>query len=158
MPDKIQPKPAGHPALTPYLIVRNAARALEFYKAVFGAVPRMQLDGPGGRIGHAELAIDDLLIMLADEAPEHGAVAPVSGQTSPVSLHLYVADADTVVRAAEAAGATVVRPVEMQFYGDRRGTFADPFGHVWHVATHVEDVAPQEIASRAAAMASSSSS
>ena len=136
--------------------MRDAARAIGFYNAVFGAVPRMQFPAPGGRIGHAELAIDNSLIMLADEAPEHGALAPVAGQTSPVSLHLYVADADAVVRAAEAAGARVVRPVETRFYGDRLGTIADPFGHVWHVSTHIEDVEPQEMVRRAAAMASSS--
>jgi PhnB protein len=152
MPGKVKPRPAGYPSLTPYLIVRDAARAIDFYRSVFGAEPRMRLAGPAGRIGHAELAIGDSLVMLADEAPEHGAVAPQPDQGGPVSLHLYVDDADTVVRAAEAAGAKLVRPIETKFYGDRMATIADPFGHIWHVSTHVEDVSPEEIERRAASL------
>jgi PhnB protein len=152
MPTKVQSKPSGYPSLTPYLIVREAARAIDFYKTAFGAVERMRLSGPGGRVGHAELAIGNSLIMLADESPEHGAMAPQPNQVGPISLHLYVDDADAVVRAAEAAGAKLVRPVETKFYGDRMGTIADPFGHVWHVSTHVEDVPPEEIERRAAAL------
>lgn len=111
----------------------------------------MRLPGPGRGIGHAELAIGDSLVMLADGAPEHGAVAPRPDQAGPVSLHLYVDD-DAVVRAAEAAGAKLVGPIETKFYGDRMATIADPFGHVWQISTHVEDVAPEEIERRAAAL------
>jgi len=152
MPTKVQSKPAGYPSLTPYLIVREAARAIDFYKTVFGAVERMRLSGPCGRVGHAELAIGDSLIMLADESPEHGAMAPQPNQVGPISLHLYVDDVDAVVRLAEAAGAKLVGPVETKFYGDRMGTIADPFGHLWHVSTHVEDVPREEIERRAAAL------
>jgi PhnB protein len=152
MAKKVQPKPAGYPSLTPYLIVRGAAHAIDFYQKVFRAVPKMRLSGPDGRVGHAELAIGDSLIMLADEAPEHGAVAPQPDHAGPVSLHLYVDDADAVVRSAEAAGAKVVRPIETKFYGDRMATIADPFGHIWHISTHVEDVPPEEIERRAAAL------
>jgi PhnB protein len=152
MSGKVSSKPAGYPSLTPYLIVRDTARAIDFYRIVFGAEPRMQLAGPGGRIGHAELAIGDSLIMLADESPEHGAVAPKRDQAGPISLHLYVDEADAVLRAAQAAGAKLVRPIETKFYGDRSATIADPFGHIWHISTHVEDVSPEEIERRAAAL------
>jgi PhnB protein len=153
MAKKVQPKPAGYPSVTPYLIVRDAARAIDFYHKVFGAVEKMRLPGPGGRVGHAELAIGESLIMLADEAPEHGAVAPQPNQADPISLLLYVDDADAVTRAAEAAGAKLTRPIETKFYGDRMATITDPFGHVWHISTHVEDVPADEIKRRAAAVA-----
>ncbi len=156
MASKTEGRPAGYPSLTPYLIVRDAARAIQFYQRVFGATERMRLPGPNDRVGHAELVIGDALVMLADEAPEHGAVAPGPDHARAVSLHLYVTDADAVVKAAEAAGAKPLRPVETQFYGDRTGTIMDPFGHVWHVSTHVEDVAPEEIERRAANLARSS--
>ena len=147
----VKSRPDGYPTLTPYLIVRGAADAIAFYTRVFGAKLRMQLPGPGGRIGHAELEIGESVIMLADEAPEHGAVAPDRSRREAVSLHLYLPDADAVVRAAEAAGARVIAPVETKFYGDRLGTIEDPFGHVWHVSTHVEDVDPEELRRRAEA-------
>jgi PhnB protein len=131
---------------------RDATRAIEFYRTVFGAVERMRLAGPGGRIGHAELTIGDAVLMLADEAPEHGAVAPQPDRAGSVSLHLYVDDADAVVRAAESAGAKLLRPIETKFYGDRMASITDPFGHIWHVSTHVEDVPPEEIERRAAAL------
>jgi PhnB protein len=143
-------RPEGYPTLTPYLMVQNAAAAIDFYRQAFGAEERLRLDGPAGRIGHAELAIGDALIMLADEPPEHEIPAP--GADRSVSLHLFVDDVDAMARRAVAAGARQIRPVETQFYGDRLGTFADPFGHVWHLASHVEDVAPDELKRRYAAM------
>ena len=149
----VQPIPEGYHSLTPYLIVAGAARAIEFYKSVFGATERMRLGGPDGKIGHAELEIGDSLIMLADEHPEMGALAPPTVGGTPVGLHVYVADVDAVAAKAVAAGATLKRPVENQFYGDRLGSLIDPFGHLWHISTHVEDVSPDEIARRAAAMA-----
>jgi PhnB protein len=112
----------------------------------------MRMDSPGGKVGHAELLIGGCLIMLADEFPNMGAVSPKSTGGSPVMLHLYVDDVDTVVARAVAAGATVNQPVETKFYGDRSGGLTDPFGHVWHIATHVEDVSPEEMQRRAAAM------
>src|SRR5437762_1483924 len=128
-------------------------RAIDFYQNVFGAKLRMKLDGPGGRIGHAELEIGNGLIMLADEHPEMGALAPTTIGGTPVGLHVYLEDVDAVAKKAIAAGATLKRPVENQFYGDRLGSIIDPFGHLWHISTHVEDVSPEEIGRRAAAMA-----
>jgi PhnB protein len=149
----VKPIPEGYHSLTPYLIVAGAARAIEFYKTVFGAVERMRLGGPDGKVGHAELEIGDSLIMLADEHPAMGALAPPTVGGTPVGLHLYLEDVDAVAAKAVAAGATLKRPVENQFYGDRLGSLIDPFGHLWHISTHVEDVSPEEIARRAAAMA-----
>jgi PhnB protein len=149
----VKPIPDGYGSVTPYLIVDGAAKAIEFYKSVFGAVERMRLGGPDGRIGHAELAIGGSVIMLADEHPEMGALAPPTVGGTPVGLHVYLGDVDAVAAKAVAAGATLKRPVENQFYGDRLGSVVDPFGHLWHISTHVEDVSPEEIARRAAAMA-----
>jgi PhnB protein len=148
----VKPIPEGHPAVSPYLIVDDAPRALEFYKKAFGARELMRHAGPDGRIGHAELLIDDSLIMLADEHLEVDARSPRTVGGTPVSLHLYVRDVDAVARRATSAGARIVRPVQTQFYGDRNGTLEDPFGHRWHVSTHVEDVSPAEIRRRAAQM------
>jgi PhnB protein len=145
--------PEGYPSLSPYLIVRDGAAAIDFYQKVFGAKLRMKLDAPGGRIGHAELGIGNALVMLADEHPEMGALAPTTIGGTPVGLHLYLEDVDAVAKKAVAAGATLKRPVENQFYGDRLGSIIDPFGHLWHISTHVEDVPPDEIGRRAAAMA-----
>ena len=153
MSGNVKPIPEGYPVLTPYLIVNDGAAAIDFYERAFGAKLRMRLGGPGGKIGHAELAVGNGLIMLADEHPEMGARGPHTIGGSPVILHLYVADADAVVQRAVEAGATISRPVENAFYGDRTGMITDPFGHAWSVATHVEDVTPQEIERRAAAMA-----
>jgi PhnB protein len=144
----VKPIPDGYHTVTPYLIVKDAARALEFYKKAFGATETMRLADPSGRIGHAEIKIGDSSIMLADEFPEMGARSPQTLGGSPVSLCLYVADVDAQASQAVAAGAKVVRPVLDQFYGDRSGTFADPFGHVWTIATHKEDVAPEEMSKR----------
>lgn len=146
----VQPIPPGHPAVSPYLIVDDATRALEFYKKAFGAKELMRHAGPDGRIGHAEVKINDSIIMLADEHPEVNARSPKTIGGTPVSLHVYVRDVDSVARQATNAGAKVVRPVQTQFYGDRSGTFEDPFGHQWHLSTHVEDVSPAEMRRRAA--------
>ncbi|HEX3863838.1 MAG TPA: VOC family protein [Stellaceae bacterium] len=146
----VKPIPDGYRTLTPYLIVADGAGAIRFYQTAFGASERMRLTAPTGRIGHAELQIGDCVVMLADEYPDHGARSPASYGGSPVTLHLYVEDVDAVVATAIAAGATLTRPVQDMFYGDRSGTVTDPFGHVWHVATHIEDVPPDEIDRRAA--------
>jgi len=149
----VKPVPDGYPSLTPYLIVRDGAAAVAFYQTVFGARLRMKLDGPGGKVGHAELEIGNSVVMLADEHPEMGALAPPSVGGTPVGLHLYLDEVDAVAKKAVANGAILKRPVENQFYGDRLGSIVDPFGHLWHISTHVEDVAPDEIARRAAALA-----
>jgi PhnB protein len=132
------------------MIVKGAAKAIEFYQKAFGAVPAMvPIVHANGHIGHAELRIGDSLIMLADEFPDMGVRGPDSFGGSPVSLHLYVDDVDKMARQVVAAGGTLKRPVENQFYGDRTGTFTDPFGHTWHIATHLEDIAPEELQRRA---------
>jgi PhnB protein len=146
----VRPIPAGHPAVSPYLIVDGAARALAFYRKAFGAKELMRHAGPDGRIGHAEIRIGDSIVMLADEHPEVGARSPRAFGGAAVRLHVYVTDVDAIARQAIAAGATVVRPVQDQFYGDRNGTLEDPFGHEWHLSTHIEDVSPAELRRRAA--------
>ena len=148
----VKPIPDGYRTLTPYLIVADGAGAVAFYKQAFGAGERLRLDAPGGKIGHAELEIGDSVIMLADEHPEMGALSPASIGGTPVSLHLYVADVDAVTARAVAAGGKLLHPPEDKFYGDRTSTVEDPFGHRWHLSTHIEDVEPDEIARRAAAM------
>jgi PhnB protein len=148
----VQSRPEGYPVVTPYLIVRDGASAIAFYQKVFGAKERMRMPGPDGRVGHAELEFGESLIMLADEAPEHHAVAPGGGDEHSVSVSIYVPDVDDVVKLAEAAGARVMQPIENKFYGDRSGTVMDPFGHVWHIATHVEDVPEDELRRRVAAL------
>jgi PhnB protein len=152
MISRVKPIPDGYPAVTPYLIVADGAGAIAFYERAFGAVVRLRLAQPDGRIGHAELEIGDSLIMLADEAPSMGALAPATVGGTPVGLHLYVEDVDAAAARAVATGATVIHPVEDKFYGDRMGTFADPFGHRWYLTTHIEDVSPEEIGRRAAAL------
>ena len=147
----VQARPDGYPMLTPYIIVRDGNAAIAFYQSVFGARERLRMPRPDGRVGHAELEFGESLIMLADEAPEHHAMAP-TGQDRSVSLHLYVPDADAVMRAAEQAGGRVLDPVSVKFYGDRSGSFTDPFGHVWHIATHVEDVPEDELHRRMEAL------
>jgi PhnB protein len=147
----VKPVPDGYHTATPYLIVQGAARALEFYKQAFGATELMRFDGPGGRVGHAEIRIGNSPIMLADEHPEMGARGPRTIGGSPISILLYVEDVDACVARAVAAGATVRRPVKDQFYGDRSGMIEDPFGHVWSIATHTEDVSHEEMQRRAAA-------
>ena len=148
----VKPIPEGYPRLIPYLIVAEGAAAIVFYERAFGAKERLKLTRPDGKIGHAELNIGDSVVMLADEYAPMGARAPSAFGGTPVSLHLYVEDVDAVAAKAVAAGGTLKRPVENQFYGDRLGTIEDPFGHVWHISTHIEDVSPEEIGRRAAAM------
>ena len=144
--------PAGHHSVTAYLIVKGAAQAIEFYKKAFGATEGLRLNGPGGKVMHAELKIGDSHIMLADEFPEMEALSPQTVGGSPVSLVLYVPDADGATDRAVAAGAKILRPIKDQFYGDRSATIADPFGHKWTIATHLEDLTAQEIEKRAAGM------
>jgi len=146
----VKPIPDGYHSVTPYLIVKGGAQALDFYARAFGAVERLRIGGDG-RIGHAEITIGDSCVMLADEHPEIGALSPTTVGGAPVSLHLYVEDVDAVVARAVAAGATLTRPVADQFYGDRVGGITDPFGHRWSVVTHKEDVSPEELQRRAAA-------
>jgi PhnB protein len=148
----VKPIPEGSGAPTPYLTVSNGAAAIEFYKKVFGAEELMRMAEPDGRVGHAELKIGNGIIMVSDEYPEIGVLSPKTVGGSPVAIHLYVEDVDAVFERALAAGASVLRPIEDQFYGDRAGKFADPFGHLWFCATHTEDVSPEEIARRAKAM------
>jgi PhnB protein len=140
--------PDGYHSITPYLIVKGADRAIDFYKKVFGAAQRMRMDGPNGTVGHAEIEIDGSAIMLADEFPDMGYRSPLSIGATPVSLHLYVKDVDDCFNRAVAAGAKSMRPVEDQFYGDRSGTVEDPFGHVWTISTHKEDLTPEELQKR----------
>jgi PhnB protein len=141
--------PEGYNTVTPYLIVDGAERALAFYKKAFGAKEVMRFDGPGGKVGHAEIRIGNSPVMLADEFPDMGAKGPQAFGGSPVSLHLYVEDVDALAKQAVAAGAKLTRPVADQFYGDRLGSVTDPFGHVWHIATHKEDLTPEEMKKRA---------
>ena len=149
----VQPIPAGYPRITPYLCVDGATAAIDFYTKVFGAKERMRLPGEDGKIGHAELQVADSVIMLADEHPEMGILGPKSIGGTPVTISIYVEDVDATFKRALDSGATSRREPENQFYGDRAGQFEDPFGHRWSVATHVEDVAPEEMERRATAMA-----
>ena len=149
MPD-VKAVPDGYPRVTPYLIVDGGAEAIVFYTKVLGATERMRMPSPGDRIGHAELALGDSLIMLADEHPEMEILGPKSIGGTPVTISAYVEDVDSVFERAVAEGAKSIRPVENQFYGDRTGQFEDPFGHRWSIATHVEDVPPEEMTKRAA--------
>lgn len=151
MTGKVKPIPEGYHTATPYLIVNGAASAIDFYKKAFGATELMRMPGPGGRIAHAEIKIGDSPIMLADEAPETPYRSPQSLGGSPVSILLYVEDVDAVFERAVSAGAKVQRPLADQFYGDRTGGVTDPFGHIWYIATHKEDVSPEEMKKRAAA-------
>jgi PhnB protein len=145
------PVPEGYHTATPYLIVHDAARALDFYQRAFGAKELMRFAAPDGKIGHAEIRIGDSVIMLADEYPDMGYRSPRALGGSPVSILLYVEDVDALFSRALAVGAIQTRALENQFYGDRTGTLTDPFGHVWTLATHVEDVPPDELQRRAAA-------
>jgi PhnB protein len=150
--------PEGYHSVTPYLIISGAGEAIDYYKKAFGATELLRMPAPGGKIGHAEIKIGDSPIMLADEFPEMGYKSPKTLGGSPVSLMIYVADVDTVFDQAIATGGKVQRPVKDQFYGDRSGTLEDPFGHVWHVATHKEDVSAEEMERRAKAAGAAASS
>lgn len=153
MATNVEPIPEGYHSVTPYLIVDGADKAIVFYTSVFGAAERMRLSGPDGRIGHAELKIGDSVVMLADENLETISRSPRTFGGSPVGLALYLSDVDAAVERAVASGAKIVRPVADQFYGDRSGTIEDPFGHVWYVMTHIEDVSEDEMRRRMSAMA-----
>jgi len=146
----VKPIPDGYHSVTPYLILDNATAALEFYKKALGAVELMRFPAPGGKIGHAEIKIGDSPVMLADESPEMNARSARTIGGSPISLMGYVEDVDALVARAVAAGAKLVRPVANQFYGDRTGGIDDPFGFHWYIATHIEDVPPEELEKRAA--------
>lgn len=143
--------PEGYHSVTPYLIVKGAAAAIDYYKKAFDATVLFRIDQPDGKVGHAEIKIGDSPIMLADEFPEMKYVSPKTLGGSPVSLMIYVEDVDAVFQQAIAEGGKEQRAVEDKFYGDRGGSLEDPFGHVWHIATHKEDVSPEEMEKRAAA-------
>jgi PhnB protein len=144
--NKVKPVPEGYHTVTPYLVMADAARALEFYKKAFGAVELFRMDASGGKIGHAEIQIGNSRIMLADECPDSKSPRKLGG--TPVSMLLYVENADSFFRQAVDAGAKATHPVEDKFYGDRMGSLEDPFGHVWHIGTHIEDVTPEQMKER----------
>jgi PhnB protein len=153
-----KPIPEGYHTMTPYLAVDDAAEAIEYYKQAFGAKERVRMDAPDGKIGHAELEVGDSLLMLSDPFPQSSTRPPKELGGTSASVFMYVEDVDAVVRRAVDAGATVTSEVADQFWGDRFGTITDPFGHVWSIATHVEDLSPEEIEERGkAAMAEMSS-
>jgi PhnB protein len=153
-----KPIPEGYHSLTPYLAVDDAAAAIDYYTRAFGAKERVRMDAPGGKIGHAELEIGDALVMLSDPFPQSSTRSPTELGGTSVSVFMYAEDVDAVVKQAVDAGATVTMEVEDQFWGDRMGSVTDPFGHSWSIATHVEDVPPEEMAERAkTAMAAMSS-
>lgn len=147
----VSPIPEGYHSVTPYLIVKNAAAAIEFYKKALGAAELFRMEAPGGKIGHAEIRIGDSHVMLADEYPDMGYKGPESLGGTSVHLMVYVSDVDKTYPQAIAAGGKEIRPLQTQFYGDRSGTLADPFGHVWTISTHVEDVSEEEMKKRAEA-------
>ena len=151
----VKPIPEGYHSVTPYLSIKGAVKALEYYKKAFGAIELFRMEHEG-RIGHAEIKIGDSPIMLADEYPEMGSVSPQTLGGSPVGIMIYVENVDTVFKQAIDAGGVEKKALQDQFYGDRSGTLTDPFGHVWTVATHVEDVSPEEIEKRLAAHKSAS--
>lgn len=147
-----KPIPEGYHAITPHLVVRDAGAAIDFYKRAFGATERSRVPGPDGKsIMHAELRIGDSALFLMDESPAWGSNSPLSLGNSPVVIHLFVEDVDAAFARATKAGAKVRMPVADQFWGDRYGMVTDPFGHYWSIATHVEDLSPQELADRQAA-------
>jgi len=147
----VQPIPAGYHTATPYVIVHDGKAALAFYKSVFGATELMRMDDPSGKVAHAEIKIGSSIIMLADEYPEMGFRSAKTIGGTPVGIMLYVEDCDAMFARAVAAGATVLKPLQDQFYGDRSGTVTDPFGLTWTIATHKEDLSPEEMSRRAAA-------
>jgi PhnB protein len=148
MATKVKAIPEGYEGATPYLCVKDASRALEFYKKAFGATEIMRFPMPDGKIGHAEFKIGKAIVMLADEFPEYGHLSPQTIGGSPVQIMVYVEDVDAVVKQAEAAGAKLLSPVADQFYGDRSGKLQDPYGHFWYISTHKEDVAPEDMQKR----------
>jgi len=155
MSSKVKPIPEGYHTVTPYLTVQGATRAIDFYQKAFGARQLFRMDGPDGKVGHAELQIGDSRIMLADEFPQMGGKSPQTLGGSPVAIMLYVENVDAVYKQALAAGAKEDRPLQDQCYGDRSGSVFDPFGHKWFIATHVEDVSPEAMKRRSAEMMAS---
>jgi PhnB protein len=151
MAKSVNPIPEGYHTLTPYLYIRGAADAIEFYKKAFSAKELFRMPGPDGKIGHAEIQIGDSIAMLADERPEQGINSPNSLKGTAVSFMVYVKDVDSAFKQAVNAGATVTQPLENKFYGDRMGGVVDPFGHHWYLGTHIEDLTPEEIGKRAQA-------
>ncbi len=151
MKNKVKPIPEGYHTVTPYLIVHDAAAAIRYYQKAFGAKETFRMPGPDNKIAHAEIQIGDSRIMLADEFPAMKALSPRTIGGTPVSLMVYVEDVDAVQASAIKAGGTETRKVEDMFYGDRAGTVTDPFGHVWYLATHKEDLTPEEIQHRSMA-------
>ena len=149
---KVNYIPQGYHTVIPYLSVKGASAAIDFYKNAFGATEVMRMATPDGRIGHAELKIGDSHVMLADEFPQMNFLSPKSIGGSPVNIMIYVENADTIFNRAVDGGAKVLKPVQDQFYGDRSGSIEDPFGHMWTISTHIEDVSPEEIDRRAAEM------
>lgn len=147
MPSK-KPVPQAHQALSPYLVVKGAPQAIAFYTQAFGAKELFRLSEPSGKVGHAELELMSCRFMLADEYPDFGALSPLTLGGTPVAIHLYVEDVDKVVERAVSAGATLLRAVKDEFYGDRTGTLSDPFGHKWHISTRKEEVSPEEMQKR----------
>ena len=147
-PRKVKPIPEGYHAITPYLSIRDATRAIEFYTKAFGAKLKLRLDAPGGEVGHKEMKIGDSIVMLADESPEMEFMSPKAHGGTSVLMHLYVKDVDATIAKAAAAGARVIRPVKDQFYGDRAGGVEDPFGHRWYIATHKEELTKAQIKRR----------
>jgi len=154
----VKPIPDGYHSVTPYLILSDAGDAIEFYKKALGAAEVFRMPTPDGKIGHAEIRIGNSNIMLADEYPDMGYVSPTALGGTPVSILLYVENADRLYDRAVKAGATVIKPIADQFYGDRSGTVKDPFGHVWTIATHIEDVSPEEMNRRFEEMTASQGS
>ncbi len=151
MATNVKPIPEGYHSVTPYLIIKGAAEAIEYYKKSFGATELFRMPAPDGKIGHAEIKIGDSPIMLSDEHPDLGHVGPQTLGGTPVGIMIYVDDVDTMFKKAISGGGQEIKPLQDQFYGDRSGTLKDPFGHLWTVATHVEDVAPEEMEKRMAA-------
>lgn len=152
MDQQVNPIPEGYHSITPYLIVKGADKALEFYKKAFGAEEIFRIPTPEGKIGHCEFQIGDSRIMMADEFPDMGSVAPSGTRGSSFSLLIYVEDVDALFQRAVDAGAKVMKPLKDEFYGDRMGSLQDPFGHIWNLGEHVEDVSPEEMKKRAEVM------
>jgi PhnB protein len=148
----VSPIPAGYRSIAPYLIVRGADAAIQFYTRAFGGRERMRLPMPGGMLGHAEIEFGDSIVMLADENPDWGAIGPETLGGTPVSIMLYVENVDRQYETALAAGAKVIKPLSDQFYGDRSCHLEDPFGHRWSLATHIEDVSAEELQRRMQSM------
>ena len=151
--NKVQPIPKGYSSITPYLAIRGAAEAIEFYKKAFGAMELMRMPGPAGKLGHVEIKVGDSKVMLADESEKMNFLGPQARGGTPVHIHVYVKDVDATVAKAVELGAKMMRQVQDMFYGDRTGAIEDPFGHFWHIATHVRDVSMAEMKRAAAEMA-----